>query len=297
MVKVAKTATPTEQEIQELEEAIRQELGRRRQATTVTQYCQLARRFAKYTGKTLGFDRRDALAFLDHIIEDGQGISSVRWTYMVLKKIYGAIDLPYLVTTDDLPRGSAQPNISIMAPQDVLRMIAWVRDKGSPREVVYTLMSTVYGLRRIELSRLAAASFSDTIGTVHIHTAKHGREHTHTVPEELRPHIRIAIDQKALGYGPASLSHIFNDITKTAHIKTRDIGGNIQWGNGREGWHSIRRSLDTGLINNGIDMLKVRFFMRWTLDSRDMAAYYYHASPAAIDKEVFEHHPFLGAWG
>ena len=66
------------------------------------------------------------------------------------------------------------------------------------------------------------------------------------------------------------------------------------------GWHSIRRSLATELVNTDIATIKVLRFMRWSDASMKkelgMLALYAKREQELIDKSVFSVHPFLESW-
>jgi hypothetical protein len=78
----------------------------------------------------------------------------------------------------------------------------------------------------------------------------------------------------------------------------------------RLGWHTIRRALLDGLVDNDVNLLAARAFMRWKGAGREMAmpARYFgnvivdvgETEPvldeAKNDEEIFEKHPFLPFW-
>ncbi len=172
----------------------------------------------------------------------------------------------------------------MLSPDEVARLIAFTRRQGSKAEKFHLAMSTVYGLRRVELSRLSHESFED--GTVKIATAKHGTPRKHLIPEEIKPVVRDALQSHALGYSISSLTAMFRKLYDKAGLKR----------NGKLGWHSIRRSLDTQLLDAGLNYYSVRDFLRWKASPSDMPSLYHHSDPAAVDREVFEAHPFIACW-
>ncbi|GAG54440.1 unnamed protein product [marine sediment metagenome] len=80
------------------------------------------------------------------------------------------------------------------------------------------------------------------------------------------------------------------------------------------GWHSIRRPLLSGLVDNGLNVFAAKAFLRWKttigeLGALAMPARYYSnvvitlegtnvlSEESKEDKEVFEkYHPFLPLW-
>ena len=165
-------------------------LMRRRERTTATQYGAEARRFAAFAGKEMGFTRDDVIGYLDGNIDRGLNPRTIAWSYHVLKRVFRIIGEPFPIGADDLPRlDDTERMAPIMKPGDVRRLISIIREHGSPRERFYLLLSTLYGLRRIELARIEPGSFARDLGLVHIDTAKHGLKRDHLVPPEVRVYI------------------------------------------------------------------------------------------------------------
>jgi len=72
-----------------------------------------------------------------------------------------------------------------------------------------------------------------------------------------------------------------------AHIRAPRTG---------EGWHSLRRSVVTGLTNAGLAEVKMNAWMGWQYKGQDMTQRYYRPDPAELDLEVYALHPFLPYW-
>jgi hypothetical protein len=78
----------------------------------------------------------------------------------------------------------------------------------------------------------------------------------------------------------------------------------------RLGWHTIRRALLDNLVDNGVNLLAAREFLRWKGAGREMAmpARYFGnviidvgesepvSDEAKSDEEIFQKHPFLPFW-
>lgn len=268
-----------------LADAVRQSMGRRREPSTIARYAEFATRFARFTGKQEGFSEDDALRYIDHLIERGYSDSSIRWTYYALKRVYRAVHSPFTVTLEDLPLGRrSTPHRPALSRDEVAGLIGFVRAAGTRAEQFYLAMSTTYGLRRVELSRLARESFGE--GTVTIQAAKHGELRTHLVPDEIQTVIREALRANALGYGTSALTVMFRELCQRAGLEK----------NGPLGWHSIRRALDTALLDAGLPYYVVKDFLRWRASPGDMVGLYHRPSPADVDRKVFLAHPFVGFW-
>jgi len=61
-------------------------------------------------------------------------------------------------------------------------------------------------------------------------------------------------------------------------------------------FHCIRRSLDTSLLENGLNDVIIGQFMNWALRKTSMVSRYAHIEMSKVDEMVFEKHPFLPYW-
>src|SRR6185295_11264104 len=104
--------------VEQLERQLRDGLGRRREPTTVNQYCAVLRRFCLRTGKTK-WDRKDLLKYLDGLLASGHEIKSVTTEYYELKSIFRATGQDFDIDIRDLPKAGSgaykqQPTVSVM---------------------------------------------------------------------------------------------------------------------------------------------------------------------------------------
>jgi len=268
-----------------ISERVRASMGLRREQSTIGVYASFAQRFARFTKKEQGFTEDDALAFIDDLISKGYSDSSIRWSLYALRRTYKAVGCTLTVGLEDLPLGRRGAiHRPILSADEVAGLIAFTRRCGSLAERLYLAMSTVYGLRRVELSRLSEESFRE--GTVRIDTAKHGAPRTHLIPSEIQAVVEEALRADALGYSISGLTAMFRELHRRAGLK-RD---------GALGWHSIRRSLDTQLLDAGLNYYSVRDFLRWRSAPGDMPALYHRSNPQDVDAAVFAVHPFVSYW-
>jgi len=130
-------------------------------------------------------------------------------------------------------------------PTTVGRMIGAVRKARQPAEMAFLALSTTYGLRRTEMVELTAKDVRLKDQTIHIATAKHGRERTHLIPDAIIP---------------ALSGHDFAAVRSENYVFTlwyqieHKIG---MFHTDQVGWHSVRRSLNTMLIRVLPDGLRV----------------------------------------
>lgn len=178
------------------------------------------------------------------------------------------------------------------------------RPIAPPRFRQMVMLSTLYGLRVVEMSRVSASSFRDQFRSLHILTAKKGHPRWIYVPESVRPYFRI-------GPWPRTT-------TGTLHLyfkKVADFAGLPA--PARYSWHSIRRSLARDLAAERIPDIDVIRFIRWRSEEltpgKRMMNLYAHpteqtdssgkritimADPGTreADEVVWDHHPYLPWW-
>lgn len=184
-------------------------------------------------------------------------------------------------------------------PQTLGKIIYAVRGKGQPAERAFLALSTTYALRRIEMVELGWEDVRLKDRTIHIATAKHGRERTHLIPEVILPYLAdYDFSEKR------SENFVFTlwyQIEHSIGMKHTD----------QVGWHSIRRSLNTMLLRV-LPEATVMSFLRWKQRTSSHMPYRYSAQRFVgeegestevvgdaldVDNEVFRVHPFLGFWG
>jgi integrase len=172
--------------------------------------------------------------------------------------------------------------------------------KLSPNEQCFIALSTIYGLRREELANLQPADIKLRSSAIYIATVKSGRERYHLIPAEIKPY--LAAHDFNERYAVATVSQMFK------RILTKSGAGELR--KKRLGWHAIRRAVLDGLIDNGVNVLAARAFLRWKGAGREMAmpARYFgnviedvgETEPvldeAKNDEGIFEKHPFLPFW-
>lgn len=186
----------------------------------------------------------------------------------------------------DAPRvGSEDVEAPALSPEEVEAMIALAHDgQLSPSEAGFLAVATTFGPRREELLRIRPEHLNWKERTIYIDTCKGGEPRFHAIPSEIEQPLR------AYGFGGTyslfKLSRMYLTVEQRAGILHRPGAG----------FHSIRRRLDTCLIDR-LGEVKTKVFLRWKLKaSSEMPRRYYTAEQAKIDAEVFEVHPFLYRW-
>jgi len=269
---------------------------RPRSPDTITGYLSVTRQFLAWLGDRVPPTEMDLRRYF--LKRRGEGISdsTLRTTFAVLQKLYGANHWDWPLIPEDRPEISAEINTPAFTREEVEQLIE-NRELYSKGERFYLAIATVYAPRRIELARIQKRDIKDN--TIRIDTAKKGEKRTHLIPVEIMPYFEA--------YRPRvnnvrTLSFMFDRVCKKGL-------GNKKKG---YGWHSFRRTIDTllpgALAKADKPLTLVGYFLRWNRHSTGarflgspMAGVYARpeilsADPFFVDREVFEVHPFLPLW-
>jgi integrase len=255
-----------------------------------------------------GLDRASIDKHIEDLQEDNKP-GTVNFAFRVIRRLFkvneseldkDGITWPY--RPGEAPtigeRDEYRPQLS---PHIVEMMIsAATGGKLFADEQCFLALSTTFALRRGELVNLQADDINLRSNAIYIATLKFGRARYHLIPPEIKPYLEAHdFNQR---YGEATMSQMLKRILRKSGagtIKDDDLG-----------WHAIRRAVFTGLINNGVNPMAARVFMRWKSASGDMAMpsrYYGNAvvdleqvepvlEEAKGDEKIFENHPFLPFW-
>ncbi len=248
----------------------------RRRPSTMNYYMPEARRFLKSI-KGEAFDESDGRAYLANLYNMKDG--TARKIHYVLRALFKSQDITFNVETPPMEDNPFQPTIR---QDEMPTLITAVKESGDPNERGALALSTVYGVRRVEIWRASENDLNREDRTITIHTAKKGRTRTHLIPNEVLDHI------SGYDFKPRSdpwYATLFWGMIKKAGL---DLPKGY-------GFHSIRRALYTGLTGK-VDFLFRHEFLRWRIRGVDLGMIYDQNPPAQIDQIVFDNHPFLGCW-
>ena len=233
--------------------------------------------FLRAAGKRPPFTRDEVVEAVGKL-EGKYKPSSVANIFRVCKaKIPGwPEDLKYQFEKSSLTRPMA-------TNEHVEKLVRFARlDVCDPRHRAYAFLSTIYGLRCEEISRVDSETDLDwEKGTFFAKTAKHGVQREHLLPQVAETILR------GVSLRPVS------EQTVGAAYRILENGAGIPH-RPRFGWHAIRRALNTELLLEGkVEPFRVKKFLRWK-DS-DMSQHYAIFGYQA-DRLVLESHPFLRFW-
>ncbi len=249
-----------------------------------------------------GLDKNSVDAYVDWL-KERLAPSTVNLHFRVIRRLYAVNDLPWSYGRNEAPRvkqrDTFRPQLgpSVMAAMIHTAMTGILR----PYEQCFVSLSTIYGLRREEISNLKPEDLNLRKGTMYVAAVKGGRERYHLIPAEIKPYLEAHDFNQH--YALSTLSRSFKRILRKSGAEELAKMKGI-------GWHAPRRSLAHSLAENGVDPFAIMKFMRWQSGNQDLAMpMHYHGNvvvdigqkepvtdEAAQDEDIFEKHPFLPIW-
>ena len=245
--------------------------------TTLRDYMSTARNFLS----KMPNDDLDELAFRTFQANHYGGSNNTALkNHYVAASLYKSLGIPFNVHAPD-PEDN--PNRPTIKPDDMKLLIVAMKAGGNSTERGLLALSSMYGLRRIELRHLERKDINFDEQTITIRAAKKGRIRAHLIPDCVFDFITNYDYESKCN---TDYANIFKDmVRKSGLILDKGFG-----------WHSIRRAVYTGLVANGVDYFIRHEFMRWRSRELDLDLIYSQNTPAQIDTMVFERHPFLSTW-
>jgi integrase len=192
--------------------------------------------------------------------------------------------------------------VPALAPDEVKKMVDAAKNgfpdgHGAPDNamVAYLALSSIYGLRRGELCAVRPEHFDFSEPTLFVMTEKSGEQRKQLLAEPIIPYLK-QYDFLEF-YTPARMSQMFKRICYRSGVQ--DVDG--------EGWHAMRRSVETGLgdalaplvADFKFDPIRyTKIFMRYKLSaSGEMPDRYYTKNRLEVDRFIIENaHPALAFW-
>lgn len=254
-------------------------LGRRGNENTAKEWGAVAAQFEEVCGYKKKYTREDLTLFLGHMRKKGLCQNTIYKNLKAIKLLAKIQEWAFPVLSMRRVR-DAEVNRPIFTKDEVMSLILNGKRLLTPPQLCFLALSTVYGLRRVEMVRLQPANL--TASTITVNTAKEGPKTTHLVPPEIAPYLKFSQD-----YKEDTLTHMFHAIMVATGMKAT----------GGFGWHSIRRALATELVLAEASAINVMRFMRWSEKSMrrefGMLSLYAKKDQTKIDNSIFAMHPFL----
>lgn len=270
---------------------------------TRTLYLKYAKDFLEASGGV--FTREAINSYIEKLRKAKYSDGTVNFAFRVIRTLYkrNAIELEKQGYEWPFRRGET-PQIRedrvvapALHPDIITEMIESTRRTGLPAEKFYLALSTTYGPRRQELINITSDDINLKDRILHIDTIKHGRARAHAIPEE------IGVALEGYDFEPVSefeLTNIWYRIEYRIGLKHTD----------QVGWHSVRRTLNT-LLMDELPENVVMSFMRWKTGTSSNMTLRYTAQKFVgrdttetrltgdardIDSKVFAVHPFIKYW-
>jgi len=269
---------------------------------TIGQFSSIMKRFYRFSSGN--FTRSEVVGYIRKLERGGYAAGTRRLHFGVLKRAFqlAGVEWPFgRKPPAELPVSVAEWDVKAppIALADLKLIINGAKDGAFPRDWTALIgLSSIYGLRRIELMELAPECMNLDNGTLRVVTAKHGRAREHLIPEVLKPYLT---DYPFRKYSEFKL-------TQGYHLMREAVGLPYAYG---EGFHGVRRTLVTALLYIFPEPI-VSDFMRWKKSSMSMVRHYWTpSSPQVVERTVFGlepfpayggelvygKHPFLEFWG
>lgn len=194
-------------------------------------------------------------------------------------------------------------------PADIKSMvyvaIGWDRPKGllkpDERHTAFLCLSTIWGLRRIEMAQMRPSNIDKKNRRLFVATAKHGRQRYHYMPDEIRPNLGVWGFERPMSI--FQLSKLFVELRGMIGFtgpQAQDVG-----------WHSIRRAGIKAAFASGFNEAEVHSYYRWKRSTRNMAMRYatsltvgtatqdtgmVQGEDRELDERMYASHPFYKFW-
>jgi len=263
-------------------------------------YLAYARDFLEHANT---LDRAAVDKHLNTLRRKGRKPGTVNFAFRVIRRLFIVNGIEWEYRRGEAPSIGQRDEYRPQLSTDIIRVMAEsaISDKLPADESCFLACSTIYGLRREEMVDLKPDDVDLANNAIYVSTVKHGRQRYHQVPPEIKPY--LAAHDFSKRYSLTAMSQLFWMIVNNSGLE----GLKSQ----RLGWHSIRRAVLDGLIDNGVNAFAARAFLRWKgSSSAEMAMperYYGNVvvnlngstpllEEAAGDEEIFQKHPFIPLW-
>jgi integrase len=221
---------------------------------------------------------------------------TLRKEFFHIKKLAEANDWAWPFIKEDAPVSKQKPFAPSHSIADIQKIIA-ARNKFTKAERFFLAVSTTWGCRREELSRIAKRDYNTE--TITLHIAKRNIDIEHLIPDVLKP---VFEAYHPAHLSPRALSTEYHQICVKAGVLHPE-----GWG-----WHSFRRMVETAvsgaIVANGLPESWIGVYMGWTPEEigrrfrgAAMAGVYGHEREATTDpwemeRKIISIHPFLLCW-
>jgi len=263
-------------------------------------YISYARRFLD---SAAALDKESINKYLKKLKRQKKSAGTINFAFRVIRTLFNVNKLDWPYHRGEGPQIGQRDEYKPALDFELIKVMveAAKDDRLDTAPACFLALSTIYGLRREEMCDLEPGDIDLKQGTIFISTVKRGRQRYHLIPGEIKPYLESYDFLKR--YQLDGMSRMFWRVVNGSGLQALKPK--------RLGWHSLRRPLLTGLVDNGLNLFAAKAFLRWKSSERGLAmpARYYSnvvvglegtrvvTEEAKEDKEVFEkYHPFLLLW-
>lgn len=257
---------------------LRASFGARYAANTQRIYESNAWSFLNTIGIKPVYTSDDVKHWVDGMIQAGMVDTSIRTKVASLKPMFDANDMAWPGSKLHLGLPQHEENAPAIPAEACELMIRMLGNKGGIVTTVL-MLGTLFGLRTSEIQWVLAHGCDGKL--LEIQTSKQGRRRIHHLPDGLGTGLVF----KPTKLSAAALHRMFGMFQQAITRVPAE----------REGWHAVRRTLITALFNNGISEYEVHRWMGWRVVGK-ITFRYFRPEPGALDKRVWDAHPFLAIW-
>jgi integrase len=250
------------------------------------------------------FTKENILKYNEYLRRKGYADGTIIRRFSVVHRLAVVNGIPCDFRRDERPEVQ-EINIYTPAldPDDIKAMVDCVRGmlptgiEVRPEHAAFLALSTVYGLRRVELLEIEPQFVDTKNQSIFIKTAKKGRQRYHLIPDNIVPYLDAWDFQRR--FSKAGMTRMFEQLKDMIGLEAQEVG-----------WHSIRRSAIAQAWRCGLTEPDIFSFYRWKRPMSNMALRYATAKVVGragehadlsygdrqVDELVFQVHPFLRFW-
>jgi integrase len=270
-------------------------------------YIARAAAFLRWLGDR-DFNEANVLKWLEHLrtMEDGYADGTIAHDFTIVKRLAKVNGITLVFRSSDTPQvHETSVYIPLLDGYDIQSMVSCVRGMHAPfndvevrpEHAAFLALSTVYGLRRVEMAEMKPEFLDFKARTIFVQTAKRGRQRYHLIPECIISYLE--------DWG-------FKQVLSTSHLSRlmQDLKAMIGLSEEEVGWHSIRRSAVREAYTCGLTDPEILSFYRWRRPRSSMPLSYAMGhvvstrgsfadvsyTDRGIDEKVFNLHPFVKFW-
>lgn len=171
--------------------------------------------------------------------------------------------------------------------EEVKQLIAESKKLFGTIEIGYLVLSTIYGLKRIEIYNIEEDSIDIDNKVFRIKPVKStDQARYHVIPSKILSFMSNLKDSLKMVKGKPPVLHynyLFDEMCVRSNIRLRP----------RLGWESVRRTLACELAVSGVNSNIIECFMGLKTRETELLLKY---DWKRVDEAVFEKHPFLRSW-